>query len=399
MTSAPRSLVFTEKEFYLDEFRGRTVLFAVHHEGRPAELGELADVTRELLRNDTRVLLLVGGGMGDAEVRRVFARACTAAARASRAADAAPAAVDAPVLSLGDEVSPSSLMRVWGVLRTQPLLLGVCAQCSAERLADFAQRLGGRLRVHKLVVVDPLGGIRAAGAARHASFMDETMIEELLRAGQAEADGLGARRPLIEAVRAAVLGWIDSVNVCRLDGVTRELFTYEGSGTLFTREDYCRVEPLGLDDFHEVEKLLERGQHEGYLKVRGLEEIAAILFSGYGATIGRHHLAGVCALQTERYARTRAGEIVGLYTITRFKGEGVGIKLVQRMKAEAVARGLAYLFACTTQDGVGQFFERQGFRRIAPADAPPEKWAGYDQARRRALAVYRFDVPAAPDRS
>jgi amino-acid N-acetyltransferase len=394
MASAP-GLVFTEKEFYLDEFRGRTLLFAVRHDGRSAELAELADVVRDLLRNDTRVLLLLAGTAArDAEARRTFARALTAAARAARGPSAGPGAAEDPVLELADEVSLASLTRIWRVLRAGPLLLGLCGTCPAERLVDVAQRLGGRLRVHKLVIVDPLGGIRAAGAVRQASFMDESMTEELLRVGQAEADGLGPRRPVLEGVRDALRGGVDSVNVCPLAGVARELFTYEGSGTLFTREDYCRVELLGLDDFHEVEKLIERGQQEGYLKVRRPEEIAELLFCGYGATIGRHHLAGICALETERYRRARAGEIVGLYTITRFKGEGVGIKLVQRLKAEAAACALAYLFACTTQEGAGQFFERQGFRRISPEDAPPEKWRGYDEVRRHDVAVYRLDLGA-----
>jgi N-acetylglutamate synthase-like GNAT family acetyltransferase len=116
------------------------------------------------------------------------------------------------------------------------------------------------------------------------------------------------------------------------------------------------------------------------------------LLSAYGATIGEHHLAGVCSLQTARYARARAGEVVGLYTITRFKGEGVGVKLIECMKAEGRRLGLAFLFACTTQERVGQFFERQGFRRAAQEDAPPEKWVGYDDDRRREVAVYRYDL-------
>jgi N-acetylglutamate synthase-like GNAT family acetyltransferase len=100
----------------------------------------------------------------------------------------------------------------------------------------------------------------------------------------------------------------------------------------------------------------------------------------------------VCSLQTERYQAERAGEIVGLYTITRFKGEGVGVKLIDCMKNVGRERRLAYLFACTTQERVGQFFERQGFRQIPLDAAPPGKWVGYDDARRRGLLCYRFDL-------
>jgi amino-acid N-acetyltransferase len=289
-------------------------------------------------------------------------------------------------------ISDALLARLWDILRGTPFFLGLCDADTPEQLAGFAARLGARLRVHKLVIADPLGGIQSAGAERPLSFMDEGMTAQLLAAGEAESAGLGARRALLAAVRTGLIEGVSSINVCTLDGVARELFTYEGSGTLFTREDYCKVERLSLDDFHEVEKVLERGQREGYLKVRTPAEIAPILFSGYGATIGQHHLAGVCSLQTERYEGERAGEIVGLYTITRFKGEGVGVKLIACMKSVGRERGLAYLFACTTQERVGQFFERQGFREIAPAEAPAAKWIGYDDARRCGLAVYRFDL-------
>ena len=399
------AVVFTEKEFYLDEFRGRTLVFAVHHAGPADRLRALGELTRDLLVNDTRVLILLGGpAVRERAALRALERPLAGLPSAAPVPlpfpqfSLAPADGSGPVLSLpADElaapvISDALLVRLWDIMRGTPFFLGLCDADTPERLAGFAARLGARLRVHKLVIADPAGGIQSAGVERPLSFMDEGMTAQLLAAGEAESAGLGARRALLDAVRTGLVEGISSINVCTLDGIARELFTYEGSGTLFTREDYCKVERLSLDDFHEVEKVLERGQREGYLKPRTPAEIAPILFSGYGATIGQHHLAGVCALQTDRYEAERAGEIVGLYTITRFKGEGVGVKLIARMKTEGGERGLAFLFACTMQERVGQFFERQGFRQIPQAEAPPAKWIGYDETRRRGLAVYRFDL-------
>ncbi len=403
---APRrpAVVFTEKEFYLDEFRGRTLVFAVHHDGPADRLRVLGEVTRDLLVNDTRVLILLGGAAArERSALRALERPLAGLSSAQVPLPfpqlrLAPADGAGPVVTVGAEtlaaptISDALLARLWDVVRGTPLFLGLCDADTPERLAGFAARVGARLRVHKLVIADAVGGIHAADTDRPLSFMDESMTTQLLAAGEAESSGLGGRRALLDAVRSGLVAGVTSINVCTLDGIARELFTYEGSGTLFTREDYCRVEPLSLDDFHEVEKLLERGQREGFLKVRTPAEIAPILFSGYGATIGQHHLAGVCSLQTERYAGECAGEIVGLYTITRFKGEGVGVKLIDCIKSVARQRGLEYLFACTTQERVGQFFERQGFREILQSEAPPEKWVGYSEARRRGLAVYRFDL-------
>jgi len=403
---APRraAVVFTEKEFYLDEFRGRTLIFAVHHTGS-ADLRVLGEVTRDLLVNDTRVLILLGGPAArDRSALRALERPLAGLPSATQVPlplpqlRLSPADAAGPVVSLPPDalaaptISDALLVRLWDIMRSTPFFLGLCDADTSERLAGFAARLGGRVRAHKLVIADPAGGISSADADRPLSFMDEPMTAQLLAAGEAESVGLGARRAVLEAVRNGLVAGVTSINLCTLEGVARELFTYEGSGTLFTREDYCKVERLSLDDFHEVEKLLERGQREGYLKMRTPAEIAPILFSGYGATIGQHHLAGVCSLQTERYEAERAGEIVGLYTITRFKGEGVGVKLIDCMKTVARERRLAFLFACTTQERVGQFFERQGFRAIPQDEAPPAKWTGYDEKRRCGLAVYRYDL-------
>ena len=53
--------------------------------------------------------------------------------------------------------------------------------------------------------------------------------------------------------------------------------------------------------------------------------------------------------------------IVGLYSINRFKGEGVGERLVSRLLAEALQRGLSYVFACAVDERAKLFFARQGF--------------------------------------
>jgi amino-acid N-acetyltransferase len=400
-----RAVVFNEKEFYLDEFRGRTLIFAVHHAGSPDRLRALGEVTRDLLLNDTRVLILLGGAAArERSALRALERPLAGLPSTSEVPLPFPplqlAAGEGagPVLSLkvdalaAPAIADALLVRLWDIMRVSPFFLGLCDTDAPELLAGFAARLGARLRAHKLVIADPAGGIRDTVPERPLSFMDEAMTAQLLAAGEAESVGLGSRRALLGAVRTGLIEGVSSINVCTLDGIARELFTYEGSGTLFTREDYCKVERLSLDDFHEVAKVLERGQREGFLKTRTPAEIAPILFSGYGATIGQHHLAGVCSLQTERYEAERAGEIVGLYTITRFKGEGVGVKLISCMKSVGRERGLAYLFACTTQERVGQFFEREGFREIPQGEAPSAKWIGYDEGRRRGLAVYRFNL-------
>jgi amino-acid N-acetyltransferase len=162
-----------------------------------------------------------------------------------------------------------------------------------------------------------------------------------------------------------------------------------GSGTLFTQGEYFQVEPLGIDEYAQAERLIERGQREGILKVRTPEQIAELLAVGVGATIWGRRLAGFASLLTSPYAAERAGEIAGLYTITRFKGEGIGDRLVGRLLGDAEARHLAYVFACAVDERAQQFFARLGFERVSADDVPPQKWAGYDPRRRARVVVFR----------
>jgi len=399
-SSEAPAISFSEKEFYLDEFRGHTLVFSVHRADlEPTAAGEtLGAVVRDLIRNDTRVVILVDAAGDEQKVRRLVRRRLEAPffrddvlmlfphlrSRGTRAS------VFDLLLGEDEEIKASTLTRMWAVLRRTPVFVGL-VPCAAERLPDVAQRLAARLRVHKLVLVEREGGVCDANGTQ-ISFMDGDMLDALLHQGEAEATGLAHRRRTLEAVGAALDGGVAAVNLCTFEGVARELFTYEGSGTLFTHEDYCRVAPLGVDDFEEVERLIERGQREGFLKVRSPEEIAQIVLCGFGATIGSHHLAGMCGLWTEPYESDAAGEVVALYTITRFKGEGVGGKLLAHVEAEARARGLAYLFAVTTEARAQVFFERSGFRRVTPDDVPRAKWLRYDAARLGAVSVYRRDL-------
>jgi amino-acid N-acetyltransferase len=400
---------FDEKEFYLDEFHSRTLCFAAALRDceQPGGFESLGTVLRELIANETRVMVLLGvperGRDLPAELARVRRRLQrlvlseeTArrfpAVRGRRTTSESFA--DFSRRRVGADDLTAALTVSWLTLRRQPLLVGVVEE---RRLVDLAQRLAGRLRVHKLVLMESEGGITSA-AGTPLSFMDEAMLTAVLHPGQAEWAGLAGRRATLDAVRAALLGGVHAVNLCTLDGLARELYTYEGSGTLFTREDYCRVERLGIDDFEEVERLIARGQHEGTLKPRTAAEVARILINGFGAEIGSHHFAGVCGLEVDAYRAERAGELVGLYTITRFKGEGVGGRLVARVLDEARALGLRYVFACTIDERAQAFFERQGFASVSADDVPAAKWVGYERQRRARLRILRRDLAPEPRR-
>ena len=386
-------LPLAEKDFFLDEFHDTSFFFALHAADAATEndAQELVEVCSALLTNETRVLLLIEVGDNPRDrhgVEMVVDRLSKQLALKTAAHCVSP-------IDLSQKTSENlRLAEIWSVLRTYPLFVGLWSSQVPPSFISCVQQLAVRLKVHKLILLDPTGGVSMGGD--RLSFMNGPVLGELLRQGEAEWTGLGDRRALLETVRAVLEGGVSSVSLCPIAGLARELFTYEGSGTLFTLTDYCRVERLGIDDFHEVEKLLERGERERYLKARAPEEIGQLLLHGYGARLGTvsGDFAGFCALLP--YPEENAGEIVGLYTITRFQGEGIGGRLVATMIAEGEQRGFSYLFASTTQEGAQRLFERHGFRRVAPEDVAAAKWQGYDPERKHQVIVYRRELLSRP---
>jgi amino-acid N-acetyltransferase len=378
---------FSERDFYLDEFREHTLVLAVDHSSltRSSARRQLRSVVRDLVARAVRVLVVLGevpDGSTAAAERRWLDLPPGRGRRGRRRA------ASSDTVEWRVDAAERSLAEVWQVVRVGSLGVVVC---DGPALGP-ACRIAERLRVHKLVIVDPAGGLLELGRRRAISFLDESALDVLLAAGEAEFQGMSRRRGLLEEIGRVLAAGVGSVNLCRIGALERELFTYEGSGTLFTRGAYCRVERLGIDDFDEVERLIERGQREGLLKPRSPKEIGELLLNGLGAWIGAAHLAGIGALRTEPYTAERAGEIIGLYTLTRFKGEGIGYRLVRRLLEEARALRLEYVFAVTTADRAVQFFRREGFRDVSGSTVPATKWADYEPERRGRARVLRREL-------
>jgi N-acetylglutamate synthase-like GNAT family acetyltransferase len=377
---------FAEKEFYLDEFHDKSLLVALRAADWVAEPAQpvVLEVLTTLLRNDTRLVLLLETGQGAGEQRRVTALA-------KRLARGGHTPVAAPVeLALEEGSVEQRCLQLWEVLRSTRLAVGLWPQDAPVCLVRCAQQVAVGLQVYKLVYLDPCGGLVRDG--KRLSFLTEPGLCDLLRAAHTEASGLAARRPILEAIHGALVGGVTSVTLCPLAGLGQELFTYEGCGILFTRAEYCQIEKLGLDDFHVVERLLQRAAQAGYLKPRTPHDMARLLLHGYVARLGPASMepAGFCALLP--YADDQAAELAGLFTITRYQGEGVGGRLVEALVQEAHRQGLTYVFACTTQPGAQRLFVRQGFQRVAPEAVAAGKWHGYDPVRRAQVAVYRRDL-------
>jgi amino-acid N-acetyltransferase len=349
---------FSEREFYAREFRGRTLAIALPGAGkRGAGKGDAGEDMAPLLRTVEAL-------------RGVAARALLISAEPGQAADA----LGVPALDLAE---PRLEAEVWRALRSRG-----CALVGVGQAADFhaaSRELAVRLGIFKLVWIDRAGGLGGPGRERR-SFVQQAELREAVGAAG------DSRAALWTEVRSALDAGVASVNVCALEGLEAELFTYSGSGTLFTRERYIEVRRLSVDDYDAAHDLVQRGVAEGYLAPRSQEQLDEILAHGFGAFVEHAHLAGIGAL-IERWGPA-VGEIACLYTLTRFLGEGVGGYLVAFALERAREREMRRVFACTTQDRVGAFFERQGFGRTTPDSIPAARWAGYAPERRARVLCY-----------
>jgi N-acetylglutamate synthase-like GNAT family acetyltransferase len=371
--------LFDEKSFYLEEFYGKSLLFALIPPGgeRLGELDSLVRTLRELGRHQARCIVIVSADSLARMIRRL-----------GRLAPRTEPPVFNPSAGLRSRPYPpdSAVSQIWRALSAGSIVVAAADTSKPADFTVFAQELASRLRVFKLILLDRQGGLTGNDGAR-MSFVELGRIARAVRKQRT-----ARRRAELRAVARALRDGVGSVNLVAPREVYDELFSFIGTGTLFTERQYGFVRPISIDDFEEVEALILRGQREGYLLARSREEIAQLLPSCFGYRVGDEHLAGVCSLLTERYHRERAGEITALYTLTRFAGEGVAVELVKQILNEARERPLHFVFACTAEERAAKFFSRLGFRRVGPRDIPQAKWRGYDRARMSRLEIFRYDL-------
>ncbi len=348
--------VSAERAFFLEEFRQRTLLIAVAGGEVPTEasVDDLVTLVKVLRANESRVVLMATGGdsLGPAALAERFG------------VDVRPMPND-----------PDELAELWIDLTGEGL---VVVRVDAS-VVDAGADLATRLRAEKLLLTDPRGG----WGLPPRSFADLSDLEVVPEGREAVA----------LAVRAALGGGVSSVNLCRLGELDAELFTFDGAGTLFTRDAYVRVSPLTIDDFPVVEELVSRGVQEGFLRPRPRAEVVRVAFGGLGARVAHSgHVAGIGSLETARYDDDKVGEVACLYTVNRFSGEGAGGQLLEGLVASAMDRGLEAVFACTVSERAAAFFERHGFYDVPREHVPAAKWVGYDPQRMARVRVLWLDL-------
>jgi len=366
MNPGPRSHnPFSERDFYLAEFRGRTLAIALSEQ--PPIAGEdrlvVEQVLVDLVANETGVVLLGE----DAALLSELSGAPAIEARGSGWVGA-----------------------VWRQLRKHSSV-GLLGSSPNETLPALCSRVALELQLSKLIWLGSCGVLWMPGGRRR-SPVDLAGLEQ--QRHEAEDKGAGkdgaAVAELLREIEIMISGGVSSVSACLPGALRDELFTYAGSGTFYSPEGYTEVRRLALDEFAAAENLIQHGVEEGYLLSRSEREIEVTLTNGFGAFIEGRYLAGICALLP--YPEDGAGELSSIYALTRFLGEGVGAHLLRHAVECAQAEGLSYVFACTTSQRVEAFFLRSGFRSASQDELPASKWEHYDPDRLQDVRCLRRDL-------
>lgn len=360
MPSAPHP--FSEREFYLAEFRRRTIGIA-WPEAEPFIRQPLAEVVALLVANGSRVVIM----SSQEEIVEIGSAS--------------------PAIDFGEA---NFAPHLWRRLRDRGhagLLL------SSESFEADCLKATLALRLAKVVWIQPKPPVERVNADGRVSVVDLAHLGRLLEGRGVESEPAlrirPGQEPLLSAIHGMIDGGIPSVNVCAADQLSEELFTYAGAGMFFTRDRYADVRPLSIDDYDPANDLIARGEADGYLVPRNSVLRDAVLAHGLGVFIEGRYLAGIGAVLP--HPSENAGEIASLFALTRYVGEGVGSQIVRYAMERARNDGLAYLFSCTTSDRVEAFFLRHGFRRVSPDDVPKKKWDLYDPERRARVRCLRFD--------
>lgn len=367
-SKSSKPVAFSEREFYLAEFRRRSIGIA-WPESEPLVREPLAEVVDLLVANGSRVVIL------------------------SPRSDVAEIASASPAIDFGEA---NFAPRLWRRLRDRG---HAGLHLSGESFEQDCLEAALALRLAKVVWIQSDPPVCRAQGEGRVSMIDLPHLVSLIETGECVASGNGEgeatlrirsdRSSLLGAIHGMLEGGVPSVNVCAAEQLAQELFTYAGAGMFFTRDRYAEVRALAIDDFDPASDLIERGEADGYLVPRDSASRDAVLAHGLGVFIEGRYLAGIGAVLP--HPSENAGEIASLFALTRYVGEGVGGQIVRYAMERAREEGLAYLFSCTTSPRVEEFFLRHGFRRVSPEDVPKAKWQDYDTERLARVRCLRFD--------
>lgn len=239
------------------------------------------------------------------------------------------------------------------------------------------------LRAVKLVYLNTEGGIRGPGGVVRQLTVQEA--DAFLKKHRAELPRETVTK-LTHAVRAGKEG-VERVHIIdgrEQEGLLGEVFSNEGIGTLVYANEYQAIRPAQKKDVRAVFNLIREGVQNDELVRRKRAELEKMIGDYFVFEVDRDPVA--CAA-LHVYPEQNMGELASVFVDGRYENQGIGGKLVRYAEDLARAKGLATLFALSTQ--AVDYFVRKGFRVGTPDDLPPARREKYDQSGRKSAVLVK----------
>lgn len=240
------------------------------------------------------------------------------------------------------------------------------------------------LRAVKLIYLTTEEGVRGPkGIVRQLTVQE---ADAFLRKHRADLSP-EAQTKLTHAMRAGKEG-VERVHIIdgrEQEGLLGEVFSNEGIGTLIYANEYQAIRPAQKKDVRAVHNLIQQGVQNDELVKRTRAELEKIIGDYFVFEVDRNPIA--CAAM-HVYPEQNMAELASVLVDTRYENQGIGGKLIAYVESVARARGLASLFALSTQ-AINYFVQKGGFRLGAPDDLPASRREKYEQNGRRSQVLIK----------
>jgi amino-acid N-acetyltransferase len=240
------------------------------------------------------------------------------------------------------------------------------------------------LRAVKLIYLTTESGIRGPkGVVRQMTVQE---ADAFLKKHRADLSPEVVTK-LSHATRAGKEG-VERVHIIdgrEQEGLLGEVFSNEGIGTLIYANEYQAIRQAQKKDVRAVHSLIQQGVQTDELVKRTRAELEKIIGDYYVFEVDRNPVA--CAA-LHVYPEQNMAELASVLVDSRYENQGIGGKLIAFAENVARARGIAQLFALSTQ-AINYFVQKGGFKLGTPDDLPPPRREKYEQNGRRSQVLIK----------
>src|SRR5262249_36640070 len=190
---------------------------------------------------------------------------------------------------------------------------------------------------------------------------------------------------LTNAVRAA-RGGVPRSHIIdgRVDeGLLAEVFSNEGIGTLVHTNEYQAIRTAHKKDVRVTSALTRAGVENDELLPRTLAEIERQVDDFFVFEVDGTPAA---CIALHAYPGDAKAEMACVCVDGKYENQGIGVRLMHFVEAQARAAGMKELFCLSTQ-AFNYFVQKGGFRLGTPDDLPPARRQRYDESGRRSQVL------------